>query len=167
MYKSTVIYNVLQELGIRYTKKEHPTVFTIEEASQYQFGSMVATCKNLFLKNNLKNKYYLIVVMNSNRLDLVKIAKNLGEKRINLASEKDLFTYLGISRGSVSPLALINNQQKDVVVIIDRKILTYEKVAFHPNINTATLIFSSADFAKFLHWTGNKIKFMNFDTMLE
>ena len=69
--------------------------------------------------------------------------------------------YLGLTPGSVSPFGLINDTSRSVQVIIDNELLKYGKVAFHPNINTATLAISIEDFKKFLDWTGNNIIYLD------
>jgi len=69
--------------------------------------------------------------------------------------------YLKLTPGSVSPFGLINDAQKEVTVVVDNQLLTYQNLAFHPNINTQTLALKTEDFQKYLNWTGNKILYLD------
>jgi Ala-tRNA(Pro) deacylase len=154
------IYDVLKMLGINFTVFEHPAVFTTNESSQYEIDPQAARCKNLFLRNKKKSQYYLIIMESQHRASMDQMASLLGEKSLCFASEEDLMTYLKVMSGSVSPFALINNLEKNVIVVLDPRVLNYEKVGFHPNINTSTLVLASSDFEKFLEWTKNQIIFL-------
>lgn len=95
----------------------------------------------------------------SKTADLKKLAEFMQISRLSFASPQRLLEYLQLTPGSVSPFGLINDQKNEVVVIIDIDLLQGAKVAFHPNINTATLVLSIEDFLKFLTWTKNDVKF--------
>jgi Ala-tRNA(Pro) deacylase len=58
------------------------------------------------------------------------------------------------------PLSDINDREKHVHLFIDEKLDESDSLAFHPNINTASLIVSKADFLKFLKYTGNTYEFI-------
>jgi Ala-tRNA(Pro) deacylase len=68
--------------------------------------------------------------------------------------------YLGIKAGSISPFGLINDTEKHVYVFIDENLRLAEKISFHPNINTASLVIKFSDFIKFINWTGNSYEFI-------
>lgn len=153
------IYEVLSELNIQYEKHDHPAVFTVEEASQYDRNVNAAKTKNLFLRNKKGNVHYLVVAESTRKIDLKMLAATLGESKLSFASPDRLMTYLRLTPGSVSPFGLFNNTDKTVRVIVDQELLHHPKIGFHPNINTATLVITTDDFRKFLEWTGNKILF--------
>lgn len=155
------IYQILQSLEIKYEKYEHPAVFTVEEAARYDRGIDAGKSKNLFLRNAKGDKHYLVVLQADKRLDLQRLAILLSENKLSFASEERLEKYLGLKPGSVGPFGLVNDADKSVRVIIDKELLHYEKLAYHPNINIATLIISTEDFKKFLEWTGNKIDYLD------
>lgn len=154
------IYDVLGELRIPFVKHEHPAVFTVEEASQLAGGFGAAETKNLFLRNAKGNVHYLVVAESSKRVDLKQLTAVLGETKLSFASPERLMTHLRLTPGSVSPFGLINNTDKSVRVIVDSGLLSHERVGFHPNINTATLVITAQDFRKFLAWIGNEIRFI-------
>jgi len=155
------IYQILKDLNIDYEKFEHPAVYTVDAASQFDRGIDAGKSKNLFLRNKKGDKHYLVVAESTRLVDLKKIATLLNENRLSFASLERMLKYLGLTPGSVSPFGLINDTEKSVQVIVDQGLLNHPKVAFHPNINTATLVIKTEDFQKFLDWIGNKIQYIN------
>jgi Ala-tRNA(Pro) deacylase len=154
------IYQILDKLGIKYEKHEHPAVFTVEESEKYDLKFDCGKTKNLFLRNKKGNRHYLIVLESSKRADINKLSTLLSESRFSFASPERMNKYLGLTPGSVSPFGLINDASKEVTAVIDQDLLKHEKLGFHPNINTATLAVKTNDFKKFLNWTGNKIVYL-------
>jgi Ala-tRNA(Pro) deacylase len=155
------IYKVLEELDIDYEKHEHPAVFTVEEAQKHDRGIDAGKTKNLFLRNKKGDKHYLLVVESTKKADLKKLARDLKENNLGFASPERLHKHLGLTPGSVSPFGLINDTKNHVHVLIDRELLTFKKLGFHPNINTATLAIRTEKFIKFLDWTGNLVSFID------
>ncbi len=155
------IYEVLHELQITYTKHEHPAVYTVEEAEQYDRDIEAGKSKNLFLRNKKGSRYYLVVIESTKRVNLETLAKALEENKFGFASADNLMNYLGLTAGSVSPFGLINDKDKAVHVVVDTDLLKHEKLAYHPNINTETLVISTKDLKNFLEWTGNKVSYLD------
>ena len=154
------IYRILDQLNIAYTKYTHPAVFTAEEAKQYDRGEALSS-KNLFLRNKKGNKYFLVVVPAEKRVSIQHLEQQLGEKDLSFASPERLVRYLGVTPGSVSPFGLLNDESKEVVVVVDQDLLTHHKQSFHPNDNTATLVIATDDFKKFLEWTANNVRYLS------
>jgi Ala-tRNA(Pro) deacylase len=148
----------LRELGIGFTRHEHPPVATVEEASQHWAGIDATHCKNLFLRNQKGNRHYLVVLLASKRADLRAVADQIGDGKLSFASPERLMTHLGLTPGSVSPFGLINDVDHAVRVVLDRELQAAARVAFHPNINTATLTLTAADFMRFLDVCGNPVQ---------
>jgi len=156
------IYEVFDQLNISYKKYDHPAVFTVEESKKYKIKTEGANTKNLFLTNQKKTAYYLVSVLAAKRVDLKKLAEDLKEDRFSFASPEDMKNFLGLTPGSVSPYGLINNKNHQVTAVVDNDFFDYEKVGFHPNVNTATVVISVEDFKKFLESTGNRVVYCNF-----
>ena len=148
----------LRELGIAYTRHEHPPVATVEEASQHWAGIDATHCKNLFLRNQKGNRHYLVVLTASKKADLKAVADQIGDGKLSFGSPERLMTHLGLTPGSVSPFGLINDGEHAVRVALDRDFQTAARLAFHPNINTVTLTIAAADFKKFLDACGNAVQ---------
>lgn len=160
--KEKKVYAVLDELGISYTRHEHPPVYTVEQAEEHWTQIIGAHCKNLFLRNKKGNRHYLVILEASKIADLKSLNKLLGEDRLSFASEKRLMKYLGLEAGAVSAFGLIQDTENLVQVVIDDDLKKAEAVNFHPNVNTATVGISFSDFEKFLTWSRNTIRFIPF-----
>ena len=150
----------LASLGIAYERFEHPPVPTVEEAEKHWAGIDAAHCKNLFLRNQKGNRHYLVIIAHTKRADLRAVANQIGDGKLSFASPERLMTHLGVTPGSVSPAGLINDREHQVRVFLDRDLKNATRVSFHPNVNTATLTVSFADFQRFLDATGNRVQYV-------
>jgi Ala-tRNA(Pro) deacylase len=112
------VHEVLDRLGIAYTRLEHPPVFTVEQAEKHWGSITGAHCKNLFLRNKKGNRHYLAILESSKSADLKALTNRLGEDRLSFASPERLMRYLGLEPGAVSPFGLINDSQKEVQVVV-------------------------------------------------
>jgi len=143
----------LDELQIHYRLYEHPAVFTVAQAKQHCGHIPGAHCKNLFLRNR-KRAYWLIVLRNSAEVRLDALGVELGAGRFSFASAERLDQILGVIPGAVTPFALLNDREQQVQIALDKTLLDYEAVTFHPLVNTATLALSPADLLCFLDKLG-------------
>jgi Ala-tRNA(Pro) deacylase len=150
----------LRDLGIGYERHEHPAVATVEQAVEHWAGIDAAHCKNLFLRNQRGDRHYLLILEHSKKADLRAVANQIGDGKLSFASPERLLTHLGLTPGSVSPFGLIHDRAHTVRVVIDRDLRAARRVSFHPNINTATLVVSSDDFARFLAACGNPVQYI-------
>ena len=150
----------LEELGIAFTRHEHPPVATVEEAERHWAGIDATHCKNLFLRNQKGNRHYLVVVGHTKRVDLRAVADQIGDGKLSFGSPERLMTHLGLTPGSVSPFGLINDHGHQVRVVIDRDLKAATRLSFHPNINTVTLTVAAPDFARFLESSGNAVQYV-------
>jgi Ala-tRNA(Pro) deacylase len=148
----------LRELGIPFDRKEHPPVATVEEAAVHWADIDATHSKNLFLRNQKGDRHYLLVIEHTTRADLRKVADQIGDGKLSFGSPERLMTHLGLTPGSVSPFGLINDRSHSVRVVLDRDLKSAARLSFHPNINTATLTISAADFQKFLDACGNTVQ---------
>jgi Ala-tRNA(Pro) deacylase len=148
----------LRELGVEYTRHEHPPVATVEEAETHWADIDATHCKNLFLRNQKGNRHYLVVLTASKKADLKRVAEQVGDGKLSFASADRLMRHLGLTPGSVSPFGLINDREHEVRVVLDRDLKTASRLSFHPNINTVTYTVAAADFARFLDVCGNPVQ---------
>ena len=154
------VYEVLKALNISYLRFEHPPVFTVEEAQKHWTNVPGVHCKNLFLRNYKGNRHFLVILEATKKADLRELSRKLGTDRLSFGSDERLLRCLGLTPGSVSPFGLINDEKKAVEVVVDEDLKRADSVCFHPNVNTATLNLSYADFERFLAWTAHPVKFV-------
>ena len=136
----SAVERYLEDLGIACDRHDHPPVATVAEAEQYWAGIDALHAKNLFLRNQKGNRHFLVVLAFTRRGDLAALGEHFGEKKLGFASPERLLAHLGLTPGSVSPFGLINDPEHKVEVAIDVAIRDAARVAFHPNVNTATLV---------------------------
>lgn len=111
----------------------------------------------MFICNKKKTNYYMIIMDDSKRLDMNAFKEIISEKQIKMASEEALEQKLGTEAGMVSPFGLLNNEEKDVKIYIDKEIITEEIMTFHPNDNTKTLFISTKDLLKYFDSIGYEV----------
>ena len=151
------IYQILEELNIKYKKHDHPPVFTCQEAEEVCKDFKKIGIKNLFLRDKKGKRFFLVIARSGKKIDLNKLAQFLQEKHLSFASEKNLKEILNLKTGSVSPFGLINDKEKKVKVVLDADLEKSAFLYFHPNENTATLEMKNEALEKFLNWAGNEV----------
>ncbi len=154
------VLEALEALGIAYVRHEHPPVATVEEAEKHWAGLAGVHCKNLFLRNYKGTRHYLVIAPVTRGIDLKRLTADLAEDRLSFASAERLKKWLGVEPGSVSPFGLVNDPAREVRVVCDTALKSGAGLGFHPNVNTATLEISLADFEKFLAWRGNPVRWL-------
>lgn len=155
------VYDYLKQLGIYYETVSHAPIFTSNDEVEAFRGIEVLDIKNLFLKGHKGKRHYLIVMPYDKPLDMRVLAERIGEKSLSFASEERLSVYLGTDSGAVSIFGLLNDTGHEVDVILDTSVIEAQRVGFHPNISTETLIISQDDFRHYLKSLMNRIRFIS------
>ena len=145
----------LKALGIATTTVEHEPVFTVEESVALRESIPGAHTKNPFLTDP-DGRIVLVTAKDDTRVDLKALAKRLGAGRFSFGKAPRLEAVLGVSAGSVTPLALINASAAGVTVVVDQALLDYEEVNCHPLENTATMRLATADLIRFIKECGHE-----------
>lgn len=153
------VYSLLDKMQISYQVTRHPPVYTIEEMVSVDIKYPDNVVKNLFLRDDKKRNYYLVVMDKDKKVDLKELKGKLGSRPLRFASEEDLLKYLGLTKGAVTPFGVINDAEKVVVVVIDNQLSAYEFIGIHPNANTATVWIAVPDLVKVVESQGNPVLF--------
>jgi Ala-tRNA(Pro) deacylase len=146
--------------GLPFVRHEHPPVATVAEAERYWADIDALHAKNLFLRNDKGTRHFLVVLEVHRRTALPALAAAFDERKLGFASPERLMKYLGLTPGAVSPFGLINDPDRLVTVAIDVALKDASRVAFHPNVNTATLVLSGADFRRYLAAVGHPVRWI-------
>jgi Ala-tRNA(Pro) deacylase len=154
------LYLLFDKLNIGFEYHEHPPLATIEDAKIHWKDYNSGRCKNIFFRNHKGDRHYLVILEHLRQLDIKDLEKRLRQGKLTFASDIRLKKYLGVEPGSVSPFGLINDKENHVHLFIDETLNSYHRLAFHPNVNTASLVISKEDFLKFLEHTGNSYEFI-------
>lgn len=152
------VYQCLNRLNIEFESYQHKAVFTVDDADKLYIEIPGQHCKNLFLRNQKdRDVHYLLILEDSKKADLKKVAAQIGSTKFTFEKPEVLYEKLRLTPGSVSPFGLINNKDRDVIVLLDDSLINGESICFHPNINTATVSLRVKEFMDFLTWCGNKV----------
>jgi len=154
------VYDVLRELSIEFEEFKHPPVFTVNQAEEHWKDIDATHCKNLFFRDKKGRRHFLVVMRSDKQLDIKRLGEQIGAGKLSFGSEQRLEKYLGLTPGSVSPFGLINNTENNVEVCIDEDLKSVERVGFHPNDNSITIVISVEDFIRYLDWTSNQFTFI-------
>ena len=155
------ILDALTALGIPFERHEHPAIASAIGTEELWPKIDAVQTKNLFLTNAKRTHFYLVVLDHLKRADLRRVADQLGVGRLSFGSAERLMAHLGVRPGSVSALGLIHDRTHAVRVCVDEELKRTPRISFHPNINTATLVISFADFERFLAASGNPVQFIS------
>lgn len=154
------VFKMLDSLDIEYQIINHPAVFTVEEMDNLNITQYGDVCKNLFLRDVKGERYFLVVLNKDKKADLKNIQRQVGCSRLSFSSEERLYRYLHLGRGEVTPLAIVNDPDGLVEIVLDSDLRGKKKLGFHPNVNTATVWISFDDLKKFIEQNGNIIHFI-------
>jgi len=154
------VEKIFKELNINYSIVKHKALFKAgdEDDLNIEFDGVVY--KNLFLRTKKKDKFFLVSLPLNKRADLKEISDKLESGRLSFGNENELWDKLHILPGSVSLLNVINVPDTSVEFVIDNEVLGIEKVAFHPNDNTATISFEINGIDKILDFYGKKFSYI-------
>ncbi len=151
------IFELLNNHGIPYEKVAHEAVYTIEEIDRLGLENVENIAKNLFIRDDKKRQYFLLVLKKEKRLDLKLLQTQLNTRRLSFASETDLNKILGLSRGEVTPFGVLNDHEHRVTVLIDMEFKDGE-IGIHPNDNTATIWIQAEELFCLIEQFGNSVK---------
>ena len=138
------LYADLKALGIAFAVTEHEAVFTVEQSQRIDRELPGAHTKNLFLKD-AGGQFWLVTVPATARVDLKALPAAIGSKKLSFGKPADMERLLGVTPGSVTPLAAINDIGREVRVVLDEYLAGADQINVHPLRNTATMTLASAD----------------------
>jgi Ala-tRNA(Pro) deacylase len=142
-------------LGVAHKTYQHPPVFTVAESASIKLDMPGGHTKNLFLKDK-KGRLFLLCALAETKIDLNAAAKAMGcSGRPSFAGPDLLLEALGVTPGSVTVFALINDHANRVQLALDAALLDHDPVNFHPLRNDATTAVSPAGLLRFLKDTGH------------
>ncbi len=157
------VYDLLDSIGVDYDRLDHAPAMTMEvcDAVNAAFGRMTLEefkaedsndrtkhaiiCKNLFLCNRQKTKFYLLMIPGDKKFLTKNLSAQINSARLSFAGEEDMLKFLDVTPGSVSVLGLMNDHGHIVQLLIDSDVLQSEYVGCHPCINTSSLRMKTKD----------------------
>lgn len=144
----------LGELGIAQRTVDHPPLFTVEQSKALRGELPGGHTKNLFLRNK-KGAMWLVTSLEDRPLDLKKLGELLGGGRLSFGSAERLMRHLGVVPGAVTPMAIVNDPEGAVTLVLDAGLLERDPVNVHPLTNDRTMALASADLIRFAEAVGH------------
>ena len=145
----------LSELGLEYETISHKPVFTVEESQAVRGDMSGGHSKNLFLKDK-KNVLWLVICEEDRPVDMKALRKVIGAANLSFGKPDLLLEVLGITPGSVTPFALINDSEQRVRVVLDAGLMAHSQLHFHPLTNAATTRISPDGLLTFIRACGHQ-----------
>lgn len=144
--KEIRVYDLLDSLNIPYERIDHEAAETMEACAEIDKALAPALiCKNLFLCNSQKTKFYLLMIPGDKHFKTKEISHQINSPRLSFAPAEFMEKYLDITPGSVSVMGLMNDPDNQVQLLVDEDVLKGEYLGCHPCINTSSLRFRTAD----------------------
>lgn len=154
----TETYQYLTEHNIVYEVSEHKAVFNMEEAESLDLPYPECDAKNLFIRDDKKQNYYLITVKGDKRVDLKEFRKQHGLCALSFASPEELSAVMGLIPGAVTPLGILNDVERRVHFYLDKSFIG-GKIGVHPNDNTATIWMQADELMDLIKKHGNAAEY--------
>lgn len=134
------IYRYLKQKNIWYEITKHKAVYNMKDLQDVDLPYPEGDAKNLFVRDDKKRNYYLITVKGTKKVDLKEFRHQNNTRPLSFASEEELFQILNLTKGSVTPLGLLNDKLHKVSFFLDKELLKDPGIiGVHPNENTATV----------------------------
>ena len=158
------LFDFLDTHGIAHTTVEHDATFTVEEGRHLKASMPGGHSKNLFMKDK-DGTIVLISAWADSQLRLNQLHKLIGTRRLSFGSADLMLECLGVVPGSVTAFGLINDTAQRVRFVADAALMRFDRVNFHPLVNTATTSIRQADLRRFVEATGHDLTEVDFSTL--
>ena len=165
MDRSAEILGYLDQAGIPYTLHRHEPKRTIEDCliTPGLDPDKATVPKNIFLCNRRQSAFYLLLLSPMRPFRTAVFSRLLGVSRLSFAPEEKLRALLSLDPGAVSPLALMFDSGRQVSLVMDEALTKYERLWFHPGLNTQSVEMATADFlGRFLPGIGRAAALVTF-----
>lgn len=139
------VYDCLDSLNIEYYRVDHEVAMTMDDCKAVDEVLGAVMCKNLFLCNRQKTKFYLLIMPAGKPFKTKELSSQIGSARLSFASGDKMLEYLNINPGAVSVMGLKNDTENDVSLIVDEDLLKDKYIGCHPCVNTSSLKIKTDD----------------------
>ena len=119
-------YDFLDSLQIPYQRTDHDRADNMEACNEIDAVLGVVICKNLFLCNRQKTKYFLLMMPGDKKFKTKELSKQINSARLSFAAPDAMLEYLDIEPGAVSIMGLMNDRDGAVQLLIDEDVLQDE-----------------------------------------
>ena len=139
-------YDLLDRLGISFRRTDHAPTATMEVCREIDAVLELDICKNLFLCNRNKSRFFLLLMPGDKPFRTKDLSAQLGSTRLSFGKPEDMERLLNLTPGSVSVMGLMYDRDKQVQLLIDGDVLEDPYFGCHPCINTSSIKMTMEDF---------------------
>ncbi len=151
------VYDLLDNLGIEYKRADHEPATTMEACEEVDKVLGTVMCKNLFLCNRQKTRFYLLLMPGDKKFKTKELSAQINSARLSFAEAEDMLKYLDIEPGAVSVMGLMNDTNHEVQLLVDEDVKAAEFIGCHPCVCTSSMKIKTTDiFEKFLPAVGHE-----------
>ena len=143
-------------MQMTYEVIEHGHIATIDELKETNINGLEYVVKNLFVRDDKKRNYYLIVIRQDRMICMKDLQKQLHSRQLSFASEEDLYKYMRLKAGEVTPFGILNDRELSVNVVFDNALS--EIIGVHPLRNDKTLFMKTNELIRMIKEHGNNFQ---------
>jgi Ala-tRNA(Pro) deacylase len=155
------LFALLEKLGVQTRTYSHAKVFTVAESESVKVDMPGGHTKNLFMKDK-SGQLVLVCALGSSVLPLNQLHRMIGTQRLSFTDAPLLWEALGVTPGSVTGFAIMNDSASQVRLVLDEALLAHETLNFHPLRCDMTTAISREDFLGFAAATGHTVTRIDF-----
>jgi Ala-tRNA(Pro) deacylase len=152
----------LATLGVSVVTERHAPMRTVAESRLVKTDIPGAHTKNLFLRDK-SGALVLASVRAEAAAPLNQLHRLIGCQRLSFGDPELMWRWLGVTPGSVTAFALINAPPGSGAFVLDRGLLAFDRINFHPLRNDMTTGIARDDFLMFLNAIGHPPVIWDFD----
>lgn len=157
----TKVYKLLAKNKIPFERVDNDVVETMEECIEVDKALGTEIRKSIFLCNQKKTSFFLVVMPANKPLDTAAFGKKIGISHLSFASGELMEQHLGCSPGSAGVMGLISDEDDYVQCIVDKEVADEEWFGCNVGINTTHIKIKTNDLLKkFLPSIRHKAKIM-------
>lgn len=132
----------LDAKGIDYEELAHKTVYTAYDAAQTLKKQLKEIAKTILVEAD--KTHALVILPADKKIDMDKLKKALGAKKISIPSEKVMIKVLKIKPGTLSSFGRLHNLE----VIVDKAMLNAKKAVVSTGSFTDSIFMKVKDFVR-------------------
>ena len=149
--KEIAVYDLLDSLGIEFQRTDHAAAMTMEDCFEADKILGIDICKNLFLCNRQKTKFYLLLIPGKKPFKTKELTKQIPTSRLSFGTSEDMERLLNVTPGSATIMGLMFDTENQVQLLVDEDVLKQDEFGCHPCVNTSSLKMKTKDiFEKYL-----------------
>lgn len=137
--RELAVYELLERLGIEFERIDHYEANTMAKCQVIDEMLNAVICKNLFLRNQQKTRFYLLMMPGDKKFKTKELSKQINSSRLSFGEAVYMERFLHITPGSVSVMGLMNDRENQVQLLIDRDVLKGQWFGCHPCMNTSSI----------------------------